>query len=140
MDLTRNELIILTMILILIFVYTKYSSEIALKTAVGLLVVYGILYMCNVTSVEEYYNYNVLPIEMNDNSEYNESTCYMNGNRPFVIDSRGRSDFDGSTARCVIAGSPLSWKQPVWELPISDPRNPAFYNQFPSEAAHYKKM
>jgi hypothetical protein len=135
MNVSQNELIIIILMLILVYIYSKYPIDIALKAVPVLLVVYGILYMCNLTGLEEEFQM------LEDNVEYNQASCYVNGNRPFVIDSRGRKAFDGSTARCVIAGGPVSWKQPVWELPISDPENPAFYNQFPSESAHfYKKI
>jgi hypothetical protein len=67
--------------------------------------------------------------------EYQESNCYTSGNRPYIIDGRSpRSAIPplGSTARCTLKGGPQSWATPVWELSVSDPENPAYYNQFPS--------
>jgi hypothetical protein len=67
--------------------------------------------------------------------EFQESNCYVAGNRPYIID--GRSPISaipplGSTVRCTLKGGPESWSTPVWELPVSDPANPAYYNEFPS--------
>jgi hypothetical protein len=133
MDVTRNELIIIILFIIILCIYSKYSTDYALKAIPALLIIYGILYLCNLTGSEEHFQL------LDNNVQYNETSCYVNGNRPFVIDSRGGDSFDGSTAHCIMTGGPVSWKKPVWELPISDPRNPAFYNQFPSEAAHFYK-
>jgi len=83
------------------------------------------------SSTEEY---NII---LDKNSDFDQATCYMNGNRPFIIDPRGGSSFGGSTAHCVMTGGPVNWIKPIWELPISDPRNPAYYNQFPSERSHF---
>lgn len=68
-------------------------------------------------------------------NEFDESSCYVSGNRPFVIDGRTPNYAEppyGSTTRCVLKGGPQSWEEPVWSLPVSDMRNPAYYNQFPN--------
>ena len=94
-----------------------------------------ILLVILIVLITLYYNMNPKGFYEYFSDEFQESNCYVSGNRPYIID--GRSPVStipplGSTTRCVLKGGPESWSTPVWELPVSDPANPAYYNEFPS--------
>ena len=56
-------------------------------------------------------------------------SCYTNRARPYVLSN------NKMTADCVVRG--LNTNEPNWKLPISDPKNPAYYNEFPSHPFNY---
>ncbi len=73
-------------------------------------------------------------VYIEDDAQYKENLCYVNKNRPYVLDSRTpNNSFLGSTMNCVMQGKPVSWDTPSWDLPISNPENIAYWNQFPSQ-------
>lgn len=60
---------------------------------------------------------------------YDSPSCYTNRARPYVISN------NKMTADCVELG--LDTNPPNWTLPVSDPNNPAYYNEFPSHPFNY---
>lgn len=97
---------------------------IKLSLLVILIVLIVLYYFMNPRGLYEYFG-----------DEFQESNCYVAGNRPYIIDGRSRQSTIpplGSTVRCTLKGGPESWTMPVWELNVSDPSNPAYYNEFPS--------
>jgi hypothetical protein len=72
MDVTRNELIIIILLIILVCIYTKYSTDYALKAIPALLIIYGILYLCNLTGLEEHFQL------LDNNVQYNEKGEIVN--------------------------------------------------------------
>ena len=60
---------------------------------------------------------------------YDSPSCYTNRARPYVISN------NKMTADCVQLG--LDTTPPNWTLPVSDPDNPAYYNEFPSHPFNY---
>jgi hypothetical protein len=125
----NKDLILILLITIFLLITTAaiYTIKVALTLLPLVLIIFIVLKYLGIfrENFEVNINYNT--------SDYNQATCYNNGNRPFVINSQDLDAFSGSTAHCVMKGGPISWKQPIWELPVSDPRNPAYYNEFPSQ-------
>jgi hypothetical protein len=115
-----------------------YTISLALKLLPIVIILFFILYVIGafgkLTSKKMKENYQVV---VNDDTNYNQTTCYMNGNRPFIMNQDGGDSFQGSTMRCAMKGGPAIWDKPNWLLPISDPKNPAYYNQFPSQALKF---
>jgi hypothetical protein len=127
----KKDLIIIALITIflLITIASIYTVGLAIKLLPTVLIIFFILKYVGVFGEQENYEVNV-----NFNtSDYDQTTCLMNGNRPFIINSQDQDAFAGSTMHCVMKGGPINWKDPIWNLPISDPLNPAYYDQFPSQ-------
>lgn len=127
-------------IVITIFLLTVigaiYTVSLAFRLLPIILILFGILYVIGVFSQKEKKeNYQVV---INDDTNYNQTTCYMNGNRPFIMNQNGGDSFQGSTIRCVMKGGPATWNKPNWLLPIDDPNNPAYYNEFPSQSLKFQ--
>lgn len=75
--------------------------------------------------MEEQYSYfDRNKYELTTLSRPSNLDCYINKARPYVLSN------NGSTADCVVLG--LDASPPNWMLPVIDPKNPAYYNQFPS--------
>ena len=112
-----------------------YTVSFALRLLPIIIILFIILYVIGafgkLTQKKGKENYQVV---VNDDTNYNQTTCYMNGNRPFIMNQDGGDLFQGSTMRCVMKGGPVTWDKYPLLLPISDPKNPAYYNEFPSQA------
>jgi len=72
----------------------------------------------------EQFSYSTERTTRPNNTEYDINMCYINRARPYVISN------NKSTADCVVLG--LNTTSPNWMLPITNPENPAYYNEFPS--------
>ncbi len=112
-----------------------YTISLALRLLPIIIILFSILYVIgvfgNLSDKKSKENYQVI---INDDTNYNQTTCYMNGNRPFIMNQNGGDLFEGSTIRCAMKGGPNTWDKPNWLLPINDPNNPAYYNEFPSQS------
>jgi len=114
-----------------------YTIGLVFKLLPVIIILFIILYVIGAfgkLTSKKIENYNVV---INDDTNYNQTTCYMNGNRPFILNQDDGDSFQGSTINCVMKGKPTTWNKPNWLLPIDDPNNPAFYNQFPSQALKF---
>ena len=124
--------VILISIVLFLTLSSIYTVSLIIKFVPFIIIILAILYSVGAFK-EEYFEVNITPT-----SEYDQATCYTNGNRPFVIDPQNGTPFSGTTMHCIMKGGPSSWKNPSYNLPISDPKNPAFYNQYPLERSHFK--
>ncbi len=118
-----------------------YTVSLAIKLLPVVIILFVVLYFIGVFGKlkEKKKDEQKEPFQVviNDDTNYNQTTCYMNGNRPFIMNQDGGDSFQGSTMRCIMKGGPATWDKPNWLLPISDPNNPAYYNQFPSQALKF---